>query len=188
MHTCFWDLCIILVNICPNNFAVKLKQSVAWDGEGGEARLPRDSVHSNISRDRERTVIENTTSRKLSVDLWPTIVENRLVYLSQVWISCSFSHLKNCQATFILWLISSLNHVKMDLIFGWTPGEFWIQYGSQLLLLQTWTWGLAHAILMKWNHLCPWRRRLGDRLWLPLDKTFFAPWHLVSIKRHRSFC
>lgn len=122
MHTCFWDIRVILVNICPNNFAVKLKQSVAWDKESGKARLPRDSVHSNIGRSRERTVTENT-SRKLSVDLWPTIVENRLVYLSQVCISCSFSHLKNCQTTFILWLISSLNHLKMDLIFGWTPGE-----------------------------------------------------------------
>lgn len=49
MHTCFRGI-IRIIHICPNNFAVQLEQSVAWDGEGAEARSPRDSVHSNIGR------------------------------------------------------------------------------------------------------------------------------------------
>lgn len=44
MHTCFLNT-INIINICPNNFAIQLEWSVAWDGEGGEARLSRDSVY-----------------------------------------------------------------------------------------------------------------------------------------------
>lgn len=52
MHTCF--LCTInIITICPNNFAIQLEWSVAWDAEGGEARLPRDSVYFELWQRQE---------------------------------------------------------------------------------------------------------------------------------------
>lgn len=92
MHTCFLNT-INIINICPNNFAIQLEWSVARCGEGGEARLPRDSVYFEHWQKRGE-LLENTTSRKLRVDLWPTTVESSLAYLIQFYISCSFSHLK----------------------------------------------------------------------------------------------
>lgn len=121
MHTCFWDI-IYIINICPNNFSVQLEQSVACGVEGGEIRLTRDSVHLNIDRGRESCVRED---KQQKIESW--FVANYSgkqagIFESGLYIMFIFSF-KKLPNYFYSVTYFSMNHLKIDLIFWWTPGE-----------------------------------------------------------------
>ena len=147
---------------------------MAWDGDSSEAGLCRDGVHFVIGRGRESWVSE---LNKQKIEGWLAANYNG----KQAGISEPGSHImfifsfKKLSHYFYSMTDFSVNHLKVDLTFWRAPGKTGIEYDSQILLLQKWTWSLACVNLMKgpWSWLSLKDARvqwLGDRLCLSVGR------------------